>query len=287
MLGVELRQVAGSGERGRITPADVHAFVQTLARNGNGAGAASAPASQPAMPDFSAYGPVEVLPLSSVRKRTAEAMSRSWNLIPHVTHHDLADVTDLEAARKAFRKGNPRSPKVTMTVLVAKACAAALRAYPDLNSSIDVTRGQQVFKHHYHVGIAVDTDYGLVVPVLRDVDKKPIIQLAAELTDLAVRARERKLKPQEMRGATFTVSNLGGIGGVGFTPIVNWPQVAILGVSRSRQEYRPTAGGPVPRLMMPLSLSYDHRLVDGAQAARFVAYLTGLLTSPGQLVFAL
>ncbi len=150
-----------------------------------------------------------------------------------------------------------------------------------------MTRGVQIQKHHYHIGIAVDTDHGLLVPVLRDVDRKPVLQLASELTDLATRARDRQLKPQEMRGATFTISNLGGIGGVGFTPIVNWPQAAILGVSRARKEYQVTPSGPYPRLLMPLSLSYDHRLIDGAQAARFVKYLAGLIGNPSQLLFTI
>jgi pyruvate dehydrogenase E2 component (dihydrolipoamide acetyltransferase) len=282
LLGVELGRIRGSGERGRITAQDVHTYVAGLRANGG-----AAPAAAPALPDFSRWGHVEVLPLSTVRKRTAEVMARSWNMIPHVTHHDKADITDLEAGRKAFRKANPQWPKVTMTVLVAKACAVALKAFPDVNSSLDLARGAQIFKHHYHLGIAADTDYGLVVPVLRDVDKKPILQLAAELNDLAARARERKLKPQEMQGATFTISNLGGIGGTSFTPIVNWPQVAILGVSRGKQEYQVTPAGPRPRLQMPLSLSYDHRLIDGAQAARFVKYLAGLLASPSQLLFTI
>lgn len=278
MLGVDLAQVSGSGERGRITPDDVHAYLQGLA-HGNG----GAPAAAPPLPDFSRWGPVREEPLSTVRKRTAEAMTRAWSTIPHVTNHDLCDVTELEAGRKALRAERP-DVKLTMTVLAAKACAVALREHPDLNSSIDLRSGEQVLKDYVHIGIAVDTEYGLLVPVLRDVDKKSAVTLSAELTDLAQRTRDKKVAPDELQGATFSISNLGGIGGYGFTPIVNWPQVAILGISRARVEYRPSPQGPVERLILPLSLSYDHRLVDGAVAARFLARLTELLESPARLL---
>jgi len=277
LLGVDLDRVAGSGERGRITPEDVHAFVEGLARGGGPAPAAP-------LPDFSRWGPARAARLSTVRKRTAEAMARSWAVVPHVTHHDLVDVTDLEAGRKAFRKERPEV-KVTMTVLVAKACAVALREFPDLNSSLDLARGEQVLKDYVHLGIAVDTEYGLLVPVLRDVDRKSVVALSDELTDLAGRTRDKKVAPDELQGGTFTISNLGGIGGVGFTPIVNWPQVAILGLSRSRWEYRPGPEGPEERLMMPVSLSYDHRIIDGAQAARFVRRVGDLLSAPTRLLF--
>lgn len=278
MMGVDLGQVRGSGERGRITYEDVHAFVRALAHSGNGR------VPTPALPDFSQWGPVDVRKVSTFRRRTAEAMFRSWEQVPHVTHNDLADITDLEAGRKAFRKKNPKGPKVTMTVLVAKACAVALQAHPEVNSTLDLAGGKQIFKSYYHVGIAVDTEYGLLVPVLKDVDKKSVLQLSVELTDLAVRTRDKKVKPAELKGATFTVSNLGGIGGTGFTPIVNWPQVAILGVSRGRQEYVVTPEGPSPRLLMPVSLSYDHRVIDGALAARFTKKVCQLLSSPTELL---
>lgn len=278
MLGVDLAQVSGSGERGRITPDDVHAYVQGLA-GGNG----GAPAAAPPLPDFSRWGPVREEPLSTVRKRTAEAMARAWSAIPHVTNHELCDVTELEAGRKALRAERP-DVKLTMTVLAAKACAVALREHPDLNSSIDLRSGKQVFKDYVHIGIAVDTEYGLLVPVLRDVDQKSAVALSAELTDLAERTRGKKVAPDELQGATFSISNLGGIGGYGFTPIVNWPQVAILGISRARPEYRPSPQGPVERLILPLSLSYDHRLVDGAVAARFLARVSELLESPPRLL---
>ncbi len=282
LLGVELGRVSGSGERGRITAQDIHTFVGKLGSNGTGGGG---PAVAPPLPDFSQWGEVEIESITSVRRLTAKAMSRSWSLIPHVTNHDLADITELEAGRKAYKKANPKGARVTMTALVAKACGVALQEFPGVNSSLDLAAGKQIFKKHYHVGIAADTPHGLVVPVLRDVDKKSVLQLAEELTDLSARARDRKLGAAEMRGATFTVTNLGGIGGTSFTPIVNWPQVAILGVSRGRQEYVVTPQGPVPRLLMPLSLSYDHRVVDGALAARFLKRLTELLGSPSTLLY--
>ena len=280
LLGVELSQVRGSGERGRITPDDVHAFVRQL---GAGAGGA-APA--PELPDFTRWGQVEERPVSGIRRSTSQAMARAWTTIPHVTHFDLADVTELEASRKGFRKSHPDGPKVTMTVLVLKALVAALKAFPDFNSSFDPQRGVIHYKRYYHLGIAVDTEAGLLVPVVRDVDQKSIQALAKEVTELAGRARDRKLSLEDMRGGTFTVSNLGGIGGIGFTPIVNWPQVAILGVSRARKEYRPGPEGPELRLMMPLSLSYDHRVIDGASAARFTRHVAELLSDPGQLLFS-
>ena len=280
LMGVELSQIRGSGERGRITPDDVHAFVRQLGAATGGA----APA--PELPDFTRWGEVEERPISGIRRSTAQAMARAWTTIPHVTHFDLADVTELEASRKGFRKSNPDGPKVTMTVLVLKALVAALKAFPDFNASFDPQRGLIHYKRYYHLGIAVDTEAGLLVPVVRDVDQKSIQVLAEEVTELAGRARDRKLSLEDMRGGTFTVSNLGGIGGIGFTPIVNWPQVAILGVSRARKEYRPGPEGPELRLMMPLSLSYDHRVIDGASAARFSRHVAELLSDPGQLLFS-
>ncbi|MCA8925568.1 MAG: 2-oxo acid dehydrogenase subunit E2 [Planctomycetes bacterium] len=280
LLGVDLSQVNGSGERGRITPDDVHAYLRALGASAAAGGAAPQP-----LPDFTRWGTIEEKPISGIRRSTAQAMARAWATIPHVTHFDLADVTELEASRKAFRAGNPKGPKVTMTVLVLKALVSALKAYPAFNTSFDEARGVIVHKRYYHLGVAVDTDAGLLVPVVRDADKKSIQELATEITALAERARDRKLSLDDMRGGTFTVSNLGGIGGIGFTPIVNWPQVAILGLSRARQEYRPGADGPEPRLMMPLSLSYDHRVIDGAEAARFARHVAELLSDPGQLLF--
>ncbi|MGE0710267.1 MAG: dihydrolipoamide acetyltransferase family protein [Planctomycetota bacterium] len=281
LLKVDLARIQGTGQRGRITVDDVHAYLERLGQQQGGAGRAPLPP----LPDFAKWGPVDVQKVSAFRARTAEAMSRSWESIPHVTNFDEADTTELEAGRRAFREGNPKGPKVTMTVLVAKAVAAALRAHPELNSSIDFTSGQQHFKRYVHLGIAVDTDYGLLVPVLRDVDKKSALQLSDELDDLAKRTREKKVQPEELKGATFTISNLGGIGGTGFTPIINWPQVAILGVSRGSPRYQPGPDGqPVPRTLTPLSLSYDHRVIDGALAARFLRRVCELLSSPTRLM---
>jgi len=279
LLGVDLEDVSGSGERGRITAEDVHAYLERLKGGGGGAGPA------PELPDFTQWGEVERERLSGIRKATVRSMSRAWSQIPHVTQHDLVDVTDLEASRKAFRKANPDGPKVTMTAVILRAVAAALREFPAFNASLDAAREEVVLKRYVHVGVAVDTDRGLLVPVVRDADQKSILELAQELTDLAGQARDRKLGRDAMQGATFTVSNLGGIGGWGFTPIVNWPEVAILGVSRARQEYRPGPSGPEPRLIMPVSLSYDHRVIDGAAAARFTRFVGDLLEDPAALLF--
>ena len=281
LLGVDLHGVSGSGQRGRITADDVHSHLRGLKAGGGGGGV-----SLPPLPDFSQWGAVEAEPLSGVRRATAQAMARAWSTIPHVTHFDECDITELEAGRKAFRKGNP-DVKLTMTVILLKALGVALKEFPTFNSSLDLANDQLILKQHYHVGIAVDTPQGLLVPVVRDVDRKSAVELAAEVTELAEKARDRKLGRDAMRGATFTVSNLGGIGGVGFTPIVNWPEVAILGVSRATMQYRPGPNGPVAKLIMPFSLSYDHRVIDGAEAARFSKRLGDLLESPAQLVFAL
>lgn len=281
LLGVDLGQISGSGQRGRITVDDVHGHLQRLASTSGGGSRSPLPK----LPDFGKWGEVEIEEITTVRRRTAEAMVRSWETIPHVTQFDEADVTDLEAARKAFKKANPEGPKITATALVAKAVAVALKEFPDINSTLDLEGGRQIFKRYVHIGIAVDTDYGLLVPVLRDVDKKPVVQLADELTDIAKRTRERAIKPAELKGGSFTITNIGGIGGTGFTPIVNWPQVAILGVARSQQRYAVSPEGPVPRLFMPLCLSYDHRVIDGALAARFTRRVAALLANPTQLLF--
>jgi pyruvate dehydrogenase E2 component (dihydrolipoamide acetyltransferase) len=273
-LGVDLRLVSGSGRNGRITPEDVKAFVRQLATAPVPA-AAPAPTAgaAPKLPDFAKFGPVEAQPLSRVRKITAGQMSLAWNLVPHVTQHDLADITDLEAFRKARQSG----PKLTVTAFALKAGAIALREFPNFNSSLDPESGRLILKRYYHIGVAVDTEGGLLVPVIRDVDQKSIAELAAELTAVAEQARKGKA---DMQGGTFTITNLGGIGGTGFTPIVNWPEVAILGLSRSRMEPVVRDGQVVPRLMLPLSLSYDHRVIDGAAAARFTRRLAEMLENP-------
>jgi pyruvate dehydrogenase E2 component (dihydrolipoamide acetyltransferase) len=260
-LGVDLGQVPGSGPRGRVTQDDVIAYSQRARPTAAGA----APVA-PALPDFGKWGPVEAEPLEMVRRKTAEQMSLAWSQVPHVTQHDLADITELESFR---RSQDGKGPKLTVTAFALKAVAVALQEFPHFNASLDPAGGRLILKRYYHVGVAVDTDRGLLVPVIRDVDKKSVRQLAAEVAEVAEKARQRKLPIEEMKGGTFTITNLGGIGGVGFTPIVNWPEVAILGLSRARQEPVVSDGQVQPRLMLPLSLSYDHRVIDGADGARF------------------
>jgi pyruvate dehydrogenase E2 component (dihydrolipoamide acetyltransferase) len=272
-LGVDLGRVQGSGPRGRVTQDDVIAFA-----NVGGSRPAAGAVAAPALPDFGKWGPVEDQALDLVRRKTAEQMAVAWSQIPHVTQHDLADVTDLEAFRKA--QSTTEGPKVTVTAFVLKAAAVALKEFPRFNSSLDLASGRLVLKSYYHVGVAVDTDRGLLVPVVRDVDKKSVRELAAEITDIAEKARQKKLSLDDMKGGTFTITNLGGIGGVAFTPIVNWPEVAILGLSRSRLEPAVRDGQIVPRLMLPLSLSYDHRVIDGADAARFTRRIARMLEDP-------
>jgi pyruvate dehydrogenase E2 component (dihydrolipoamide acetyltransferase) len=271
-LGVELGGVVGSGPNGRVTRDDVQSFVKrTLAApaaaRGGGIGLALPP--WPVV-DFAAFGPVERVALPRIRKISGPYLHRNWVSIPHVTQCDDADVTELEAFRKAVN-GENRDAKVTMLAFVMVACVAALKRYPDFNSSLD---GEElVLKRYYHIGFAADTPSGLVVPVLRDADRKGVLEIAAETAELARKAREGKLSPADMQGGTFTISSLGGIGGTYFTPIINAPEVAILGVCRAATRAVWTDGAFVPRLMLPLSLSYDHRVIDGAAAARFTAYL--------------
>lgn len=279
-FGVDLRQVRGSGRGGRITEEDVEAYVRQL--TSGPAPATTAPAGQaPPLPDFAKWGAVEEQPLDAVRRRTAQQMALAWTQIPHVTQHDLADISDLEAFRKS-QEG--RGPKLTITAFALKAAAVALRQFPQFNASLDAAAGKLVLKRYYHIGVAVDTDHGLLVPVIRDVDKKGVLQLAGELADAADLARQRKLSADDLRGGTFTITNLGGIGGTGFTPIINWPEVAILGLSRARWQAEVRGGQVVPRLMLALSLSYDHRVIDGADAARFTRRLAEMLENGWNLV---
>ena len=219
--------------------------------------------------------------MTGVRKTTANHLSYAWVTIPHVTHHDKADVTEMEKFRKAYApKVQDMGGKLTMTAILIKAVTAALKEFPQFNASIDMETNEIIYKKYYHIGVAVDTDRGLLVPVIRDTDKKSIAQIAVELGEISAKARDKKLTLEDMSGATFTVSNLGGIGGEYFTPIVNWPEVAILGVARSKVEPVYRDGEFVPRTMLPLSLSYDHRIIDGADAARFVRWLKGVLEDP-------
>ncbi len=278
-LGVDLSSVTGTGPRGRITVEDVKARAKSLL---------SAPppgrsAAVPPLPDFSKWGPVRREPFSTVRRVTAEAMARAWAAVPQVTQHDRAELSSLEAFRRKSGK-TADGASLTVTAFVVKAAALALRAFPALNASVDEARMEAVFKEYVHVGVAVDTDHGLLVPVVRDADRKGLREIARELRDLAERARQRRLSPTELEGGTFTVSNLGGIGGTAFTPIVYWPQVAILGVSRA--EILPRWNGEAfePRPFLPLSLSYDHRLVDGALGARFLRFVCEGIEDPWNLV---
>ena len=224
------------------------------------------------------WGPIEDRPLDADPPQDGRADGLAWSQVPHVTQHDLADVTDLEAFRKP--QSTATGPKLTVTAFVLKAAAVALKEFPHFNSSLDIAGGRLILKGYYHIGVAVDTDRGLLVPVVRDVDKKSVRELAAEVADLAEKARQRKLPIDDMKGGTFTITNLGGIGGTAFTPIVNWPEVAILGLSRARLEPVVRDGQVVPRLMLPLSLSYDHRVIDGADGARFTRRIAEMLEDP-------
>jgi len=283
-LGVSLRQVKGSAAGGRITIEDVEAFVrERMTQPQIPAAAAAAPGfgivQVAPLPDFSRFGPVEKQPMNKIFRTAASNLHAAWVTIPHVTQHDLADITELETARRKYVKANPNAPKITMTAIIIKAVVQALKAFPNFNSSVDMASGELVVKQYYHIGVAVDTPNGLVVPVIRNCDQKNILQVAAELAEIAGRARDRKLKAEDMQGGTFTITNLGGIGGTAFTPIVNYPEVAILGMSRTLNHLQLDNGQLVERQMLPLSLSYDHRAINGADAARFIVKLSGSLTN--------
>jgi pyruvate dehydrogenase E2 component (dihydrolipoamide acetyltransferase) len=274
-LGVDIRRVAGSGPAGRISADDLQAFVRNALAGGVPAGAPSS------LPDFTKWGEVERKAMSNIRRKTAEHLTHAWNAIPHVTQHDKADITALEALRKQYSpQAEKAGGKLTMTAIALKIVAAALRKFPQFNSSIDIARNEIVYKKSIHVGVAADTERGLLVPVIRDVDGKGIIQLAAELGAASDRARAGKLSLDDMQGGGFTITNLGGIGGTSFTPIVNWPEVAILGISRGAREPVYVDGAFEPRLMLPLSLSYDHRVIDGADAARFLRWVAEAFEQP-------
>jgi pyruvate dehydrogenase E2 component (dihydrolipoamide acetyltransferase) len=282
-LGVDIREVRGTGLAGRITEEDVRRAA------GLAPAALEALPPTPRLPDFSRWGPVRAEPMSRVRKATMRAMAQAWAQVPMVTHFDEADITELEALRKGYaRKAEEKGFRLTLTAFLLKALALTLKAFPKFNASIDTEKQEVIYKDYVHIGVAVDTPHGLLVPVIRDVDKKGILALAQELQEVSERARARKLSPEEMQGGTFSLSNLGGIGGTGFTPIVNWPEVAILGVSRSQMKpvWDPGQEAFLPRLYMPYSLTYDHRLIDGAEAARFCCHLAGLLEDPVGLALA-
>lgn len=284
-LGVDLRQLQGSGPKGRIQQSDVQAYVKAVIAQGGTATAAvgaGAGGSLNLLPwpkvDFAKFGPIESKPLSRIKKLSGANLARNWVVIPHVTNNDEADITDLEAFRVALNQEQAKSGlKITMLAFLIKACVAALKKYPEMNSSLE--GDNLVLKQYWHIGFAADTPNGLVVPVIRDADRKGVLELARETGALAAKAREGKLSPAEMQGGTFSISSLGGIGGTSFTPIINAPEVAILGVSRSAMKpvWNEDTQSFEPRLMLPLSLSYDHRVIDGAAGARFNAYLAQVL----------
>src|SRR5438067_2450299 len=281
-LGLDIQAVKGTGPGGRINDDDVKAHSKALLTSVSEA--AQAPRThvvEPELPDFSKWGKVERVSMRGVRRKTAEHLWEAWSTIPHVTQHDKADITELEQLRARFApKAEEAGGKMTVTAIALKVCASALKVFPQFNASIDMSKEEIIYKQYIHIGVAVDTDRGLLVPVIHDVDKKNIVELATELTHLSKKARDKKLTPQEMEGGTFTITNLGGIGGTGFSPIVNHPEVAILGLSRSSMEPVWINGKFEPRLVLPLSLSYDHRLIDGADAARFLRWIAEAFEQP-------
>jgi len=279
-LGLDIYSVTGTGPGGRISEEDVKAFAKASLLAAQQAPQA-ARLVEPKLPDFAKWGKVERVSMRGVRRKTAEHLREAWNTIPHVTQHDRADITELEQLRAKFApRAEEAGGKMTVTAIALKVCASALKVFPQFNASIDMEKEEIVYKQYIHIGVAMDTDRGLLVPVIRDVDKKNIVELATELSQLSRKARDKKLAPDEMEGGTFTITNLGGIGGTAFTPIVNHPEVAILGLSRGRMEPEWIHGKFEPRLILPLSLSYDHRLIDGADAARFLRWICEAFEQP-------
>jgi pyruvate dehydrogenase E2 component (dihydrolipoamide acetyltransferase) len=284
-LGVDLGKIRGSGEKGRITKDDVVAFLR-----GPSAAPAAAPGAGTGIPeipvqDFSKFGPIETKPLVRIKKLSGPHLHRAWLNVPHVTQQDEADITELEAYRKELdASAKDRGYRVTLLAFLMRASVSALKQFPDFNSSLSADKDSLILKKYFHIGVAVDTPEGLVVPVIRDVDRKGITELSQELGTVSKRARDGKLAPADMQGASFTISSLGGIGGTAFTPIVNAPEVAILGVVRSKMAPVWNGESFTPRLMLPLSLSYDHRVIDGALAARFARHLCHLLEDVRRLV---
>ncbi|MGC2259728.1 MAG: dihydrolipoyllysine-residue acetyltransferase [Candidatus Sulfotelmatobacter sp.] len=283
-LGVDIYEVKGTGPGGRISEDDVKAHAKAALAALSTAAQAPARAGHfiaPKLPDFSKWGKIERVSMRGIRRKTAEHLAESWNTIPHVTQHDRADITELEQLRARFApKAEQAGGKMTVTAIALKVCAAALKVFPQFNATIDMEKEEIIYKQYISIGVAADTDRGLLVPVIRDVDKKNIVELAVELSQLSQKARDKKITVADMEGGTFTITNLGGIGGTAFTPIVNHPEVAILGLSRSRMEPEWIGGKFEPRLILPLSLSYDHRLIDGADAARFVRWIAEAFEQP-------
>lgn len=281
-IGVDIHKVQGSGPSGRISEDDIKAYAKgLLASVESGRAITATHLQQPKLPDFSKWGKIERVSMRGVRRKTAEHLWEAWSAIPHVTQNDKADITELEQLRARFApKAAEAGGKMTVTAIALKVCASALKIFPQFNASIDMDSEEIIYKQFINIGVAVDTDRGLLVPVIREVDKKNIVELAAELTQLSIKARDKKLAPADMEGGTFTITNLGGIGGTGFSPIVNYPEVAILGLSRSSMEPVWMNNKFEPRLVLPLSLSYDHRLIDGADAARFLRWIAEAFEQP-------
>ena len=278
-IGIDIHKVNGSGPGGRISIDDVKAFAKNINENLSKSGSLGITAEP--LPDFSKWGEVDIQPMSNVRNKIAEHLSYAWASIPHVTQFDKADITELEKLRKQFApKVDAAGGKLTVTAILLKVIAAALSKFPQFNASVYMGNKSIIYKKYINIGIAVDTEKGLLVPVIKDVDKKNITQLSVELSEISRKARDKKITVDDLQGGNFTISNLGGIGGTYFTPIVNSPEVAILGVSRGNYEPVYKDGEFVPRLMLPLSLSYDHRVIDGADAARFIRWVSEALESP-------
>ena len=279
-LGIAINEVVGSEPGGRISEDDVRNYARSIILNVTRLRPAAAGLARP-LPDFSKWGEIERKPMSGVRRKTAAALSAAWQTIPHVTHFDQADITELEELRQRFgKKAEEAGAKLTITAIALKVVASALKIFPQFNASVDASREEIVYKKYCNIGVAVDTDRGLLVPVIRDADRKNILELAVELTEMSVKARDKKITIEEMQGGSFTITNLGGIGGVNFSPIINSPEVAILGVARAARQPVFVDGQIAPRLMLPLALSYDHRLIDGADAARFLRWVAEALQQP-------
>ncbi len=276
-IGVDIEAVTPTGRRGRVTLADVKAqakqAMQQLATGGSG------PAAPAPLPDFSVWGPVDKQPLKGIRRTVTRRMAQAWQTVPHVTQHDQADISEFEAVRKSTKQTDPDLP-LTVTALAVAVAAAALREFPQFNASLDVARGEIVYKQYVHIGVAVDTERGLLVPVIRDADTKSLGELSTEISALATKVRAGDATPDDLQGGTFTITNLGGLGGTAFTPIVNYPEVAILGLSRSTRAPVWANDRFEPRPIMPLSLSYDHRLIDGADGVRFLRWIATRLEHP-------
>jgi pyruvate dehydrogenase E2 component (dihydrolipoamide acetyltransferase) len=283
-LGVDIAQVSGTGPGGRVGQDDVKAFVRAQQQGGGSRRTGLATALTQVLPDFSKWGEIDVRPMSNIRRKTAEHLAIAWQA-PHVTQNDKADITALEEFRKSY---GPRvekaGGKLTVTSIIIKVVAAAIAKYPQFASSVDVANESIILKKYCHIGVAVDTPNGLLVPVIRDANRKTVTQIAVELAGLSQKARDRKLTLEEMTGSVFSITNLGGIGGTSFTPIINQPEVAILGISRTAIEPVYKDGQFVPRDMLPLSLSYDHRAIDGADAARFLRFVADGLEQPLTMV---